>query len=152
MIPRVYRYAFSDRVADLRLIFQMFVSTFQAKKPQPLVYVRTLLQTFLFNEMEFLGTMSIRQILDDDFSIITSPASPLLDRANDEIEAPQDPRFVIAEQMEAFRQRAAQPFLDILRTFCQNRCRVRRTLCHIIREWENLQFDAEEIDQILQVR
>src|SRR5687768_17966817 len=100
MIPRVYRYAFSDRVADLRLIFQMFVSTFQAKKPQPLVYVRTLLQTFLFNEMEFLGTMSIRQILDDDFSIITSPASPLLDRANDEIEAPQDPRFVIAERSE----------------------------------------------------
>lgn len=96
--------------------------------------------------------MSIRQILDDDFSIITLPASDLLDRANDEIEAPQDPRFEMANQMEAFRQRAAQPFLDILRTFCQNRCRVRRTLCHIIREWENLQFDAEEIDQILQVR
>ncbi|KAK0386522.1 hypothetical protein NLU13_6357 [Sarocladium strictum] len=131
---------------------QMFVSTFQAKKPQPLVYVRTLLQTFLFNEMEFLGTMSIRQILDDDFSIVTLPASPLLDRANDEIEAPQDVRFDMAGQMEAFRQRAAQPFLDILRTFCQNRCRVRRTLCHIVREWENLQFDAEEIDQILQVR
>lgn len=135
-------------LADL----QTFVSTFQAKKPQPLVYVRTLLQTFLFNEMEFLGTMSIRQIMDDDFSIITLPASPLLDRANDEIEAPQDPRFEMAAQMESFRQRAAQPFLDILRTFCQNRCRVRRTLCHIIREWENLQFDAEEIDQILQVR
>lgn len=96
--------------------------------------------------------MSIRQILDDDFSIITMPASPLLDRANDEIEAPQDPRFDIAGQMEAFRQRAAQPFLDILRTFCQNRCRVRRTLCHIIREWESLQCDAEEIDQILQVK
>ncbi|KAM5355646.1 hypothetical protein ACJ41O_002292 [Fusarium nematophilum] len=131
---------------------QTFVSTFQAKKPQPLVYVRTLLQTFLFNEMEVLGSMSIRQIMDDDFSIVSMPASPQLDRNNDDIEFPHDPRFVMAQQMELFRQRAAQPFLDVLRTFCQNRCRVRRTLCHIIRDWENLQVDAEEIDQIIQVK
>ncbi|KAK4095167.1 hypothetical protein PCL_09195 [Purpureocillium lilacinum] len=129
-----------------------FVLTFQAKKPQPLVYVRTLLQTFLFNAMEILGSMSIRQLLDDDFSIISLPASVLLDRVNDEIEAVQDPRFAMSQQMEFFRQRAAQPFLDILRTACQNRSRVRRTLCHTIREWESLQVEAEEIDQILQVK
>ena len=128
---------------------QSFVFFFQAKKPQPLVYVRTLLQTFLFDAMEMLGTMSIRQILDDDLSIIALPASLPLDRANDEIEATQDPRFIIAQQMELFRPRAAQPYLDILRTFCQNRCRVRRTLCHTIGAWDNLQADAEEIDQIL---
>ncbi|KFA77112.1 hypothetical protein S40288_05297, partial [Stachybotrys chartarum IBT 40288] len=131
---------------------QTFVSIFQAKKPQPLVYIRTLLQTFLFNEMEVLGSMSIRQLIDDDLSIITLPASPLLDRDNDAIEDVDDPRFVMSSQMELFRQRAAQPFLDVLRTACQNRCRVRRTLCHSIRDWENLQFDAEEIDQIIQVK
>ncbi|KAH7321111.1 Mak10 subunit, NatC N-terminal acetyltransferase-domain-containing protein [Stachybotrys elegans] len=131
---------------------QSFVTNFQAKKPQPLVYVRTLLQTFLFNAMEILGSMSIRQLLDDDFSIIVLPASPLLDRDNDEIEAVEDPRFTISAQMELFRQRAAQPFLDVLRTACQNRSRVRRTLCHSIRDWENLQLDAEEIDQIIQVK
>ena len=130
---------------------QTFVTTFQAKKPQPLVYVRTLLQTFLFNAMEILGSMSIRQLLDDDFSIVTLPASPLLDRDNDEIEVTSDPRFTMAQHMETFRQRAAQPFLDILRTACQNRCRVRRTLCHIVRDWENLQVDAEDMDQIMQV-
>lgn len=100
--------------------------------------------------MEVLGSMSIRMILDDDLSIITLPGSPWLDRINDEVEAPQDPRFTIAQQMELFRQRAAQPFLDILRTFCQNRCRVRRTLCHTVRAWDSLQVDAEEIDIILQ--
>ncbi|KAI1031705.1 hypothetical protein LB504_000666 [Fusarium proliferatum] len=131
---------------------QNFVLQFQAKKPQPLVFVRTLLQTFLFNEMEVLGSMSIRQIMDDDFSIVSMPASAQLDRNNDEIEFPQDPRFIVAQQMEQFRQRAAQSFLDIFRTFCQNRCRVRRTLCHIIRDWDNLQLDAEEIDQIIQVK
>ena len=117
-----------------------------------MVYARSLLQTFIFSDMEILGTMSIRQLLDDDLSIITLPASPLLDRANDEIEAVQDPRFAMSQQMELFRQRAAQPFLDILRTSCQNRCRVRRTLCHMIRDWENLQADAEDIDTLLQVK
>lgn len=125
---------------------------FQAKKPQPLVFVRSLLQTFLFDEMEVVGNMSIRQLLDDDMATITLPASPLLDRANDEIEAVHDARFTMSQQMELFRQRAAQPFLDVLRTLCQNRCRVRRTLCHLIRDWENLQMDAEEIDQIIQVK
>lgn len=129
-----------------------FVTTFQAKKPQPIVYVRTLLQTFLFDAMEVLGSMSIRQLLDDDFAILTMPAHQYLDRLNDEVEAVQDPRYAMAQQMELFRTRAAQPFLDILRTACQNRCRVRRTLCHLLRDWEALQLDAEEIDQILQVK
>lgn len=131
---------------------QNFVAAFQARKPQPLVYARTLLQTFLFDAIEIVGSMSIRQVLDDDLSIVTLPASPLLDRANDETEAVQDVRFVMYQQMELFRQRAAQPFLDILRTACQNRCRMRRTLCHTIRDWENLQADAEEIDQVLQAK
>lgn len=96
--------------------------------------------------------MSIRQLLDDDFAIITLPASPLLDRNNDEIEAIQDPRFTMSQQMENFRKRAAQPYLDVFRTMCQNRCRVRRTLTHLIRDWENLQFDGEDIDQIMQIK
>ncbi|TDZ23369.1 N-alpha-acetyltransferase 35, NatC auxiliary subunit [Colletotrichum orbiculare MAFF 240422] len=132
------------------ICLQTFVSTFQAKKPQPLIFVRTLLQSFLFKDMEVLGHKSIRQLLDDDFCIVSLPDSILLDRANDDIEATHDPRFAVAEHMESFRQRAAQPYLDILRTFCQNRCRVRRTLCHIVRDWENLQFDAEDLDQVLQ--
>lgn len=102
--------------------------------------------------MEMLGNMSIRQILDDDLSTIALPSSPLLDRMFDEVEAVHDPRFVIAQKMELFRKRAAQPYLDILRTFCQNRCRVRRTLCHTIRSWDALQADAEEIDQLLRVK
>jgi hypothetical protein len=129
---------------------QTFVMTFQGKKPQPLVYIRTLLQSFLFKDMEVLGHMSFRQLLDNDLAIVVLPASLLLDRLNDEVEAPHDPRYIVAEQMEAFRKKAAQPFLDILRTFCQNRCRVRRTLCHIVQDWDTLQFDAEDIDQILQ--
>jgi len=99
--------------------------------------------------MIVLGSMSIRQVLDEDLSLSTLPSSTLLDRDNDEIEVPSDPRFNMASRMELFRSRAANSYLDILRTICQNRCRIRRTLCHTITDWDNLQLDAEELDQEL---
>ena len=99
--------------------------------------------------MVILGTMSIRQVLDDDLAATVLPAHKLLDRGNDEIEVPHDPRHNMAGRMEVFRSRAAGSYLDILRTICQNRCRIRRTLCHTIADWDNLQLDAEELDQEL---
>ncbi|PMD26532.1 amino-acid N-acetyltransferas-like protein subunit Mak10 [Hyaloscypha hepaticicola] len=126
-----------------------FVILFQTRKPQPSVYVRTLLQHYLFCDMVILGTMSIRQVLDDDLAATVLPAHKLLDRGNDEIEVPHDPRHNMAARMEIFRSRAAGSYLDILRTICQNRCRIRRTLCHTIADWDNLQLDAEELDQEL---
>ncbi|KAI2615163.1 Mak10-domain-containing protein [Hypoxylon sp. NC1633] len=128
-----------------------FVSLFQARKPQPLVYIRTLLQNLLFKEMVVLGNYSIRQILDHDLKIVVLPCAPQVDPSFDNIEIPTDPRHQIAAQMEIFRQRVAECYLDIFRIFCQNRCRIRRTLCHNIQEWDMLQADVEEIDQLLQV-
>lgn len=128
---------------------QTFVCLFQARQPQPSVYVRTLLQHYLSGDMIILGTMSIRQILDEDLANFVLPASKLLDRGNDEVEVPTDPRFIAAEKMEVFRSRAAGTYLDILRTMCQNRCRIRRTLRHTIVDWDNLQLDAEELDMQL---
>jgi len=99
--------------------------------------------------MTVLGKMSIRQLLDDDLSSLVLAEDPLLDPKNDDIEVPHDPRFNIAKRMETFRERAAHSYLDILRTLCQNRCRTRRDLTHTIIDWENLQLDAEELDQEL---
>ncbi|KAG9231003.1 amino-acid N-acetyltransferas-like protein subunit Mak10 [Amylocarpus encephaloides] len=123
-----------------------FVLLFQARKPQPSVYIRTLLQHYIFGDMVILGSMSVRQVLDDDLASTVLPAHKLLDRNNDEIEHPSDPRFNMANQMEVFRARAAGSYLDILRTICQNRCRIRRTLCRLVADWEVLQLDAEELD------
>ncbi|KAF7942693.1 uncharacterized protein EAE97_006147 [Botrytis byssoidea] len=126
-----------------------FVSLFQARKPQPSVYIRTLLQYYMFADMVILGKMSIREVLDDDLASLTLPGNQLLDRINDEVEVIHDPRFHMAQRMELFRSRAANTYIDILRTMCQSRCRIRRTLCHTIVDWDNLQLDGEEIDQEL---
>ncbi|KAK9426336.1 putative Amino-acid N-acetyltransferase subunit Mak10 [Seiridium unicorne] len=128
-----------------------FVSSFQSRRPQPLVIIRTLMQSLLFKEMVVLGSYSIRHILDHDLSIVCLPNAPQTDPANDTIEVPTDPRHQTAAQMEIFRQRVADCYLDLYRIFCQNRCRVRRTLYHSIQEWDILQADVEEIDNLLQV-
>lgn len=92
------------------------------------------------------GTMSIREVLDDDLASLVLADDQLLDRGNDEIEVPHDPRFNMSQRMEIFRERAALAYLDVLRALCQNRCRTRRALRHTIADWDNLQLDAEELD------
>ncbi|CAK7227713.1 N-alpha-acetyltransferase, non-catalitic subunit [Sporothrix bragantina] len=97
-----------------------------------------------------LGEHSIREIMDDDLAIVVLPANIVLDPVNDEIEAVQDARFALAKQMEEFRIRCFPSYLEIFRTLCQNRSRSRRMMCHILQEWEQVQMDAEEIDNLVQ--
>ncbi len=57
--------------------------------------------------MKVLGTMSFKKLLFDDLEEIVLPADILVDPANGNIEAPQDPRFQILKKMDAFVTRAA---------------------------------------------
>ncbi|GAP90122.1 putative n-alpha-acetyltransferase auxiliary subunit [Rosellinia necatrix] len=127
-----------------------FILLFQAQKPQPLVFIRTILQNLLFRDMVVLGQFSIRQLLDHDVSLGVLPCGPHFDRTYDDIEIPTDPRHKIATTMEVFRHRVADLYLDMLRILCQNRCRVRRTLCHHILEWDMLEADVGEIEERMQ--
>ncbi|KHJ33656.1 putative mak10 subunit [Erysiphe necator] len=127
-----------------------FILMFQARKPQPSTYVRALLQHYIFGETFILGNLPIRQVIDENLATTVLPGNLLLKRENDEIELPSDPRHKIANQMEIFRSRAIGSYLEMLRTLCQNRCRIRRSLCHTIVDWDNLQLDAEVIDRNLQ--
>lgn len=127
-----------------------FILLFQTQKPQPLAFIRTILQNLLFKEMVVLGRFSIRQLLDHDVSLGVLPCGPHFDRSFDAVELPTDPRHQIASAMELFRHRVADLYLDLLRVLCQNRCRVRRTLCHQIQEWDLLEADVGEIEERMQ--
>ncbi|TRX89424.1 hypothetical protein FHL15_009722 [Xylaria flabelliformis] len=120
------------------------------QKPQPLVFIRTILQNLLFRDMVVLGRFSIRQLLDHDVSLGVLPCGPHFDRSFDDVEVPTDPRNKVASAMEVFRQRIADVYLDLLRMLCQNRCRTRRLLCHHIQEWDMLETDVGEIEERLQ--
>lgn len=56
--------------------------------------------------MKVLRSTSIKQLLLDDLDEVVLPAGLLLDPTNDDVEAPQDPRFQIVRKMEGFLSRS----------------------------------------------
>ena len=86
---------------------QTWVWAFQSRKPQPSVYIRSLLQSLIFSKMRVLGRMSFKQLLFDDLEETVLPADLLVDPSNGDVEAPQDPRFQILKRMNDFVTRAA---------------------------------------------
>jgi len=96
------------------------------------------------SDMTILGAVSVKQFLYDDLAELVLPASLLLEANTDDVELPTDPRFQIAQQMDGFVKRFAQPFVDTVRSACLNRCRVRRTLCHTVVDWDNLQMEVRQ--------
>ncbi|EEH43449.2 uncharacterized protein PADG_08374 [Paracoccidioides brasiliensis Pb18] len=125
---------------------QTLVWALQSRKPQPCVYVRSLVQSLLVNKMKILGSVAVKDFFFDALAEIVLPDSRLLDPENEEVEVPSDSRFQIAKHVDNFVKRAAQLFVDVYRTACLNRCRVRRTLCHAIVDWDALQAEAEDFD------
>ncbi|KAI0202502.1 Mak10-domain-containing protein [Astrocystis sublimbata] len=160
--------SFEETIADFKRFFQNgneaidilqytdpqsllnYILLYQAQKPQPQIFIRTILQNLLFRDMIVLGRFSIRQLLDHDVSLCVLPCGPHFDRSFDDIEVPTDPRHQVASAMESFRQRIADVYLDTLRILCQNRCRARRLLCHHIQEWDIMETDVGEIEERLQ--
>ncbi|KAJ5591477.1 uncharacterized protein N7459_001846 [Penicillium hispanicum] len=126
--------------------FKTAVWTLLSRKPQPSVYIRCLLQALIVSDMTILGAVSVKQFLYDDLAELVLPSSILLEANTDDVELPSDPRFQIARQMEGFVKRFAQPFVDTVRSACLNRCRIRRTICHTVVDWDSLQMEAEELD------
>ncbi|EER40483.1 amino-acid N-acetyltransferase subunit Mak10 [Histoplasma capsulatum H143] len=120
---------------------QTFVWALQSRKPQPCAYIRSLVQSLIVNDMEILGSVDVKYFFFDSLAELVLPHNQLLDRKNEEVEAPSDSRFQIAKHMDNFVKKAAQPFVDTYRTTCLNRCRVRRTLCHAIVDWDALQAE-----------
>ncbi|PWY75607.1 amino-acid N-acetyltransferase subunit Mak10 [Aspergillus eucalypticola CBS 122712] len=129
--------------------FKVTVWTLLSRKPQPSVYIRSLVQSMIVNNMTILGAVPVKQFLYDELAELVLPSSILLQANMDDIEVPSDPRFQIAKQMDAFVQRFSQPFVDTFRSSCLNRCRIRRTVCHTIVDWDNLQMEAEDLDEQL---
>ena len=108
--------------------------------------------------MVVLDRRSIKRFLFDSLEEMVLPGSVLIDAANDEVEAPHDPRFQIVKKMDDFVTRTAdvscygclcqlllrlpQAYFDMFRTLCMNRSRMRRMLCHLAIDWDNIQLDV----------
>ncbi|ERF76623.1 hypothetical protein EPUS_04443 [Endocarpon pusillum Z07020] len=125
---------------------------FMSRIPQPSVYIRALVQSFLLDRetQRVLGKTTTKQFLFSSIAAIVLPKSPILEAANDMVESATSPRFQMARLLAEFDGKAGQQYINIFRNACLNRCRTRRTLCHLVLDWDTLQADAEDIDGTLQ--
>ena len=55
-----------------------------------------------------LGHIAIKQFIFNDLAELVLPLDILIDPKNSMVEAPQDPRFQIAQKMELFVSRVGQ--------------------------------------------
>ncbi|KAL4958539.1 Mak10 subunit, NatC N-terminal acetyltransferase-domain-containing protein [Aspergillus filifer] len=166
--PRpMVRISLDDALAHLKRLFQdgihlnqildyrgpsnlkVAVWTLLSRKPQPSVYIRSLVQTVTKNNTMVLGDTTVKNFLRDELAVMVLPLSILLDPSLEKSEVPSDPRFQIAQLMDGFFRRFSQPFVDTVRSACLNRCRIRRTICHTLVDWDNLQMEAEDLDEEL---
>ena len=63
------------------------------------------------NKTTVLGAIPVKQFLYDELGELVLPTSTLLQASTDETEMPTDPRFQIAQHMDAFVKRFAQVLL-----------------------------------------
>ncbi|KAL9106915.1 MAG: hypothetical protein Q9227_008101 [Pyrenula ochraceoflavens] len=126
------------------------IHLFMFRKPQSSPYIRALLQLHLARNDKIFDRQSLRDFIFADLESLVLPDSILLDRENEKVETPSDFRFKIAVLMGDFVQRIGSAYWSSFRSACLNRARVRRTLCHFVAEWDNLQVGVEELDTSLQ--
>ena len=127
-------------------ILQTFIQHFQCRRPQPCVFIRSLVQSLIFAHTELPDQQAAPEVILQDLADYVSPNSPLLDPEIVQIETPHDDRFQIAERLATFVDMVRHPYYDLLRALNMNRCRVRRMLCHTITDWDSLQLDLEDLD------
>ena len=124
----------------------IFVQVFQARKPQPAVFVRCQLQSLVFAKTGLPDKAAVKELLYQDLAELILPVRPLLDPENAKVEVPHDDRFQIAQKMDTFAADVRETYYDLLRTLNMNRCRMRRMLCHTVLDWDTLQLDLEDLD------
>lgn len=131
---------------------QSFFWAFSSRNPPPLPYSRAYLSTLLFHPTNNLATL-----FQSELRSLVLTASPVLDPINWTLSPPLNPqvskdkRINLAQLIDEFTERANQTYSDIWIALGQNRCRLRRLLCHVLQGLDQLQSDASSIDEELQM-
>jgi N-alpha-acetyltransferase 35, NatC auxiliary subunit len=116
-----------------------------AQDPQPAVYTRALLQSFLNHEEQVICRFSNESFILSDIENLTLPQEMGFDeRLTQDVSHEDQDEF--ASRFRRVSLDYAQSLVNLFRTVCMNRCRMRRTMCHAALEWDQIQIEAEELD------
>ncbi|QDS76903.1 hypothetical protein FKW77_004092 [Venturia effusa] len=132
-----------------------FLLAFSSRKPEPLSYARACLSSTVFGCDE----EGFTDILLKDLQEIVFTIDPIMARTNWgydaplNLQTPADPRYEMAHTINLFTKSVVRKpggYVDLFRALCSNRCRLRRSLCHVITAFEELQVsEADQLDRTL---
>lgn len=121
-------------------------------EPQPSTFPRALLQSFLTSNDGFVtGRVDTLRFMEEDLRSLTLPASPLLSISANRYGRLYNGNPRVAECMQDFVDKFEHTFINLYRASCLNNCRMRRTFCHALLEWDSKQGEIEDIDTIVQL-
>ncbi|CAI6328750.1 unnamed protein product [Periconia digitata] len=130
--------------------YQSFLWTFATRNPPPLPYSRSYLGTIAFSP-EILQS-NVPLTLIDIESFVFKSESKVLDPSHRALSPPLNPRLPyplglqLVNVIDTFLDRVNPAYTELWITLCQNRCRIRRMLIHVIAAWDILQKEAETAD------
>ena len=131
---------------DLFAAFHIFAYS----SPQPSTYPRALLQSFLTRDNLVASRIEPLHFLEEDLKSLTLPASQLLLSNGERYGKLYYGNQRVGECMQNFADRFEHNFSNLYRALCLNSCRIRRTFCHALLEWDALQSQVEELDSVIQ--
>lgn len=142
---------FSVQVAECSHDLFTAYLIFAYRAPQPSTYPRALLQCFLtLNDGLVGGRIDTLQFMEEDLRSLTLPASQLLSISANAYGRLYNGNQKVAQCMQTFVDKFEHTFINLYRALCLNGCRIRRTFCHALLEWDSKQGEIEEIDTIIQ--
>jgi N-alpha-acetyltransferase 35, NatC auxiliary subunit len=118
-----------------------------AQDPQPAVYTRALLQSFLNHDEQVICRFSKEAFILTDIENLTLPQPMGFDEITMQDVSHED-QDEFASRFRRVSIDYAQSLVNLFRTFCLNRCRMRRTMYHAALEWDQIQIEAEELDSM----
>ncbi|KAK5011242.1 hypothetical protein LTR28_004618 [Elasticomyces elasticus] len=135
------------KTSDCALSLLRYVWAFADKSPATLP--RAIMQTVLFTEGQVCGRLDFpfERLLRIDLRELVLAGHPLISKSTIDAETSSDPGFRLRQLLDDFIKAAYEPYFKMYEALCQNRCRIRRRLTHIIGEFDSLQDEAKLIDR-----
>ncbi|KAK5009928.1 hypothetical protein LTR28_012695 [Elasticomyces elasticus] len=135
------------KTSDCALSLLRYVWAFADKSPATLP--RAIMQTTLFTEGQVCGRLDFpfERLLRIDLRELVLAGHPLISKPTLDAETSSDPGFRLRQLLDDFIKAAYEPYFKMYEALCQNRCRIRRCLTHIIGEFDSLQNEAKSIDR-----
>ena len=132
---------------------QAFLWAFGARAPPPGAFARSYLAAHVYSRRQLPASMNpFAASISRELELFSLPCSMVLDATNCTQSppvgstGPQAKRLRLSELFREFLRRSERDYARLWHALTQSRYRLRRELCHVVRDLDEVQYDATIFD------